>query len=315
MQALVVSPLKTHIESANLPIGTGLKVNLPPLWHWRAFVRHYAVKEMLGKGQYGCVHLASRFAKTPVLEPRVNTVTSKELSVMLHRDDDLDTSIELNGTKEVYLNTVAVKSVMKKSRKANSKFLREICIHAHVTSVQEQQYGIPAEWVVPLHAVIFGWKNRLAAVMPVCRGGTLENEMDWARRSMSKIERVRYTTRRWAEGDRILQWLHEHCLVIHGDAHGGNWYIDTENNGKLLLADFGESRLLHEIADTRQFLLLASQERTLFRFETAVESDDKRRLGEKLLLLDTRLERETGHNGKSLAYRSMGSSTDASPSA
>lgn len=288
---------------------TPLQVTLPTLWHWRAFLRHYVIKEILGEGQYGCVYLACRLHKSTVERPVADEMS--ELALPVPEKTIAVPEAMQKATKTNDLATVAVKSVMKRSDKANAKFLREICIHAFVTDFQQKSDTTQKPFVVPLIAVIFGWQNRLAAVMPVCTGGTLEEEMYRARNNLNRPEQIRLAQRRWAEGDRTLQWLHEHCMIIHGDAHAGNWYIDRKREGKLLLADFGESRLIQEIADTRQFLLLASKERLLFRFETAVDFGDKRHLGQKLSILDARLEKETDRDGRSLVCRRLSDSLES----
>lgn len=277
-----------------LPLSKGAKrLEWRPLVvKWSVFVRTFRVDQALGEGRFGKVHVA-------VMRDQV--VARPSSSIELGTPGDVVVRLKNSKSTDLPRRCVAVKRLLHPKRDAEH-FIRELRVHAYVTA--QSVYEGLSHQVVPLLAVLYEKERKqtlrvVASVMPVYGGGTLEQAVDDARRSMSRQRFRVFMQTRWAEGDRILEWLHERCGVVHGDAHLGNWYMDTATN-HMVLGDFGEARLRTECRSTKQFLLLAGYERLAFHFEMACDANDKRRLGAKLCMIDERIDLEEDIEGKPL---------------
>ena len=163
-------------------------------------------------------------------------------------------------------------------------FAHEIHMHA-VATVAAARHGFAG--IVPLLGIVVdrtanGMTFPLMSIMPVYRRGTLEHELDQAARSLPSDRRRLLYQRRWAEGDRILEWLHDVVRIVHGDAHLGNWFIGDD--GRLVLGDFGRSQCDHV-----DFRAACVYERTEFAFAMAGHGGgDKCKLGAQLGALEQR---------------------------
>lgn len=293
----------------------------------------------LGRGQFGRVDLWCPVATDDVIPHREGVaiqspdpsplVTTSSQALVPYRPFQ-------NGTTMEAWNAVAVKTMLPTDDddvvQMERKWRREVFLHAWVTYRQLQTRRSHTCIVPPLLALVVHDEQSAALscslVTTPVRGGTLEDELEKAQAMCSLAERRRLHGRRWSEGDRILEWLHAHCQVVHGDAHTGNFLIDAQD-GRLLLGDFGEARhaghflpvsaavpssptdveagraplsIQVEQDDvsflsfgsptaTAQsvFLLLAGYERLTFRFDTALDRDDKQQLGRRLCRMEERL--------------------------
>jgi|SRR6056297_1096367 len=258
------------------------KVSVPTLremWNTAALMflapqmllRYFAPAGILGEGRYGKVICMKRRPEVTKLG-WINTRTR-----VVDKSTDDCRVVKSNQA----LEAVAVK-VMLNPAKNRQKFLRELRLHAFIT----QQQQLRSVQIVPLMAVLVDRRlKQVAAVLPLYSGGTLEEKLEIVNSRLSAAEQDRWMQRRWAEGDAVLQWLHEVCGMVHGDAHPGNWYFDRPD-GKMYLGDFGEARLRQECCSVKTFLLLASHERISFRYEMLADFGQRRLLGAKLGLLD-----------------------------
>lgn len=162
-------------------------------------------------------------------------------------------------------------------------FAHEIHMHA-VATVAAARRGFGG--IVPLLGMVVdrtadGITFPLMSIMPVYRRGTLENELDEAARYLRADRRHLLHQRRWAEGDRILEWLHDVARIVHGDAHLGNWFIGDD--GRLVLGDFGRAQCDNVDLDFRAACVY---ERTEFAFSMARHGGDKWKLGAQLGALE-----------------------------
>lgn len=273
-------------NDTKLAFATNLLPSLRQLWQTAALLfispdtllRNFQTENILGCGRYGKV---LRMKSRRQVHGQDKLLCS--LCLGAKSSKVAAASAPTRNREQRDILEVAVK-YLQKPDKDTAKFLREIRIHAFVTSHQLSQ-------VVPLMAVVVDRVlKQVATVMPVYTGGTLEDELEASRTTMSQKKRKLLLQRRWCEGDAILQLLHEKCHVVHGDAHPGNWYLERPG-GRMLLGDFGEAHLAQECAAFGDFLLLASHERLAFRYELLADYAEKRLLGEKLGALDERIEK------------------------
>lgn len=224
----------------------------------------FSVVDLLGEGQYGQVYKLEEKQNIKAKEFKLFSVFDNRKSL---KKDQQPCSFALKRLHD--------------PKKDMTNFLREMRIHAYVSLKMSNS-------VVPLLAIVIDRaKKEAGLLMPAYSGKTLEDEMETTRTNRNKFRIL--LIKRWAEGDTILEQLHEKCGIVHGDAHPGNWYIEKPG-GKMLLGDFGESIARGNCLSRKEFLQRASQERLAFRFTMADGFSEKNRLGARLCFLDDVIE-------------------------
>lgn len=166
---------------------------------------------------------------------------------------------------------------------------KELVLHAHAFRNDFYWGGlriVPLLGIITNHCINFSLSDEISLVMPRYRI-TLEDDIERRRCQKNATIFRNYCNQRWTEGDKILQWLHEVCGLIHGDVHLGNWFV-TDIDHTLLLGDFGESKFCSIFSSPSEYLWYAGHERLEFHFNIEPEQKERKRLGYMLHEMEKR---------------------------